>query len=345
VQRYIAKPLLIDGLKFDLRVYVLVTSVSPLRAFLLQDGLVRLATAPYVAPAASNLGNNTMHLTNYSINKDASGFVDADDGGVAGSKRSIAWLRGWLRQAGHNPDEAWSNVAHLLVKMLLAAQPKLAHVYHSAAGPRARRGHDTAAGAAAGLQSGADVAALKPSEAFHSGACWEILGCDIMFDSALRPWLIEVNHSPSLTCDASLDRRIKARLVRETLGMANVKASDRRKAVASARSKAQSRLLYGARASGGGVRGGSRASSSNTSHGGSRPGSALSSRSLSRPGSHQGYEHNDDGRSSSDAEDGDGGGGPTPPCPSSLGGHFRLEGGVSLLRLAPPRPSGKLSRV
>ena len=121
VQRYIAKPLLIDGLKFDLRVYVLVTSVSPLRAFLLQDGLVRLATAPYVAPSSANMGNNTMHLTNYSINKDASGFVDADDGGVAGSKRSIAWLRGWLAQAGHDPDAAWANVAHLLVKMLLAA--------------------------------------------------------------------------------------------------------------------------------------------------------------------------------------------------------------------------------
>ena len=97
------------------------------------------------------------------------------------------------------------------------------------------------------------MAGLKPSEAFHSGACWEILGCDIMFDSALRPWLIEVNHSPSLTCDASLDRRIKARLVRETLSMANVKASDRRRAVASARSKAQSRLLHGTR---GGCRGG-----------------------------------------------------------------------------------------
>lgn len=69
VQRYLAKPYLIDDFKFDLRVYVLMFGVDPLRIFVYQEGLARFATEAYTGPSKSNLDKLYMHLTNYAINK------------------------------------------------------------------------------------------------------------------------------------------------------------------------------------------------------------------------------------------------------------------------------------
>ena len=65
--RYLAEPLLMDGFKFDLRVYVLITCVEPLRVHIYRDGLVRLSTQEYVDPTPENVKDLYMHLTNYSV--------------------------------------------------------------------------------------------------------------------------------------------------------------------------------------------------------------------------------------------------------------------------------------
>lgn len=48
LRRYLHKPYLISGSKFDLRIYVYVTSYYPLRVYLFSDGLVRFASCKYV---------------------------------------------------------------------------------------------------------------------------------------------------------------------------------------------------------------------------------------------------------------------------------------------------------
>jgi len=78
-------------LKFDLRVYVLITGVNPLRAYIYKDGLARFATQRYEEPNLNNMSNLCMHLTNYAINKDTDEFIFNRDPKKdhVGHKRSI----------------------------------------------------------------------------------------------------------------------------------------------------------------------------------------------------------------------------------------------------------------
>lgn len=52
---FFSQPFLIDGFKFDMRIYVLVTSCDPLRIFVYKEGLARFATMRYIDPSSRNL--------------------------------------------------------------------------------------------------------------------------------------------------------------------------------------------------------------------------------------------------------------------------------------------------
>lgn len=62
--------MLIKGMKWDMRIYVFIPQVRPLKIYLYKEGLVRFSTERY---DTSKLKNNFSHLTNSSINKYANG--------------------------------------------------------------------------------------------------------------------------------------------------------------------------------------------------------------------------------------------------------------------------------
>lgn len=82
---------MIDGFKYDLRLYVLVTSFSPLTIYMYNEGFVRFASHKY---EAGNLDDLFTHLTNYSINKASEEYVANIDSVFEGlgSKWSIKAL-------------------------------------------------------------------------------------------------------------------------------------------------------------------------------------------------------------------------------------------------------------
>lgn len=68
VSQYVDNPLLINGFKFDLRIYVGITSVYPLRLYIYEEGLARFATETYSNDLTGEK-RAFRHLTNYSVNK------------------------------------------------------------------------------------------------------------------------------------------------------------------------------------------------------------------------------------------------------------------------------------
>ena len=110
VQPYLDRVMLIEGRKFDLRTYVLVTSLNPLRAYFYEEGLVRLASELY-----NRTGNSkTQFLTNTSVGKLVANIND------------IVWmyrdLKRYLEKMNLDGDVLFERVEEVIVKTLLAGE-------------------------------------------------------------------------------------------------------------------------------------------------------------------------------------------------------------------------------
>ncbi|XP_073923602.1 tubulin polyglutamylase TTLL5 isoform X9 [Castor canadensis] len=182
VSRYINNPLLIDDFKFDVRLYVLVTSYDPLVIYLYEEGLARFATVRY-DQGAKNIRNQFMHLTNYSVNKKSGDYVSCDDPEVEdyGNKWSMSAMLRYLKQEGKDTTALMAHVEDLIIKTIISAELAIATACKT----------------------------FVP----HRSSCFELYGFDVLIDSTLKPWLLEVNLSPSLACDAPLDLKIKASMI------------------------------------------------------------------------------------------------------------------------------------
>jgi len=196
VSRYIANPLLVNNLKFDLRVYVLVSSYDPLRIYVYNEGLARFASEEYT-PIGSKR-NRFMHLTNYSVNKRSEKFVQNQDyrQDNIGHKWSLSALFAQLERDGIDTDFVWMQIYDSIIKSVIAIEDQVVEATQ-----------------ALGLAQ---------------NNCFDLFGFDILIDSNYKPWVLEVNLSPSLATDSSLDLFVKGNLVADTLNLVGVREFDRK---------------------------------------------------------------------------------------------------------------------
>ena len=176
VQQYIYNPCLIGGKKFDLRIYALVTSYSPLKIYLYREAFARFTFVTY---SMADLDNTAMHLTNVAIQKKSAEYDQSK-----GCKWLFSRLKRYLATVhGHERAEKLArDIDNVIITTIASVQKVL----------------------------------------MNDKRCFELYGFDILLDATLKPWLCEVNASPSLTADTSSDYELKFGMLNDMLNVVDM---------------------------------------------------------------------------------------------------------------------------
>jgi hypothetical protein len=102
-----------------------------------------------------------------------------------------------MEQIGIDMNLFWARIFDVIIKSLLAGENSIYNAYKKVC--------------------------------LHKSNCFEVFGYDILVDSDLKPWLVEINLSPSFASDSPLDHTIKTNLLADTFNLIGVQKFDRRK--------------------------------------------------------------------------------------------------------------------
>jgi len=163
VQEFIDDPLLVDGHKFDIGVYVVLTSVQPLRVYMYAgDVLLRFCPEPYRpfnASVADKYVVGDAYLPVWRVGPLTPHYTL----GGLGMKDS---LNAHLRGRGLEPDDIWRQVSAAIAEVFYAKEPQM----------------------------------IRSVKAYPSRRnFFELFRFDFIVDSSLKVWLMEANMSPNLS--------------------------------------------------------------------------------------------------------------------------------------------------
>ena len=171
---------LINNTKFDLRVYVLIASISPkLRIFVYREGIARFCSEP-----AEN--NNIFScLTNTAVNKNNKNIED-----LSKITKTISFVFNQMKENGINIDELWNKIDNAIILSILPI--------HNLCNKTLQK--------------------VCPSNGLSRS--FQILGFDILIDKNLKPWILEVNYRPSLDFDLIEEKDLKIKMLSSAMKIA-----------------------------------------------------------------------------------------------------------------------------
>ncbi|WP_175443085.1 amylase [Halofilum ochraceum] len=113
VQGYLHRPHLMKDRKYVLRLYVLVSSIEPLRVYVYEQGFAKLASCPYTLEDRSN---PYVHQTNPDVN---ARNTDAESPVVF---IDFTRYRAWLREQGHDDQLLFERIDDLIALTMIGAR-------------------------------------------------------------------------------------------------------------------------------------------------------------------------------------------------------------------------------
>nr|CCA21141.1 tubulin polyglutamylase putative [Albugo laibachii Nc14] len=178
VQRYVANPYLVGGKKFDMRLYALVPSFSPLEVYIYRGGFARFTNTRY-SMNSTDISNTFIHLTNVAIQKTSENYNSQH-----GGKWDLHNLKCFMmaKHGVDRVDQLFYEIQCVIIKSLLSVEKIIINDKH----------------------------------------CFELYGYDIMIDQNLKPWLLEVNASPSLSANTASDYQLKCGMLYEMLDIIDI---------------------------------------------------------------------------------------------------------------------------
>ena len=189
LQKYIEHPLLIHRYKFDIRQWVLITSLEPLTIWMYTEPYVRIASIPFTSDDTSRF----IHLTNHAVQKSSPKYGKSSDGPEFlrhGCMMNYPQFNEYLQQleSGQlNP----AKVAFVPDAPPKQAMPKFSTLFREKTLPLFEQIVTTT------ILSGRDC--IEPR--LHT---YDVVGFDFMIDDEMNPWLLEVTLSPSFKHDTEI---------------------------------------------------------------------------------------------------------------------------------------------
>ena len=194
ITKYLYNPHLIKGFKYDLRFHGLVSTIKPLKLYLYNEGLVRLASEKYNF-SITNPDNRYTFLTNLFINKkNKNKFIYPKN--LPNMEESNLWnletFQKYCARNNINYTQIFTEVGDIFIKMMITVREKIINYIK--------------------------INDLEYSNFYH------LIGFDIILDENLKPYLLETNRRCGFRDDNDAEKFFTYNIVADTLNIIGIRS-------------------------------------------------------------------------------------------------------------------------